>query len=82
MNVWIQYLYWAGEYPKGLDDAGCSKFQDPDSEAEQVLIAISNHSENYREKKNTINVVEDCSHCDLRRTENGSHLLKAMGHEK
>ena len=34
------------------------------------------------EKKKTINVVEDCSHCDLRRIENGSHLFKAMGHEK
>ena len=39
--MWIQYLHWAGEYPKGPDDARCSKFQDPDSEAEQVPIAIN-----------------------------------------
>ena len=44
INMWIQYLHWAGEYPKGPDDARCSKFQDPDSEAEQVPIAINHEA--------------------------------------
>ena len=26
---------------------------------------ISNHRENFKEKKDTINAVEDCNHCDL-----------------
>jgi len=29
--VWIQYLYWTGDYPKGPDDPRCSKFEDPES---------------------------------------------------
>ena len=37
---------------------------------------ISNHSQKYREKKDTINVVKDCSHCDLRRTETVLTCLK------
>ncbi|XP_066026371.1 uncharacterized protein [Pocillopora verrucosa] len=44
MNVWIQYLYWTGEYPKGPDDPRCSKFQDPDSEAEHVPITINHEA--------------------------------------
>ena len=31
MKVWIQYLYWTGDYPKGPDDPRCSKFEDPES---------------------------------------------------
>ena len=44
MNVWIQYLYWTGEYPTGPDDLRCSKFQDPDSEAEHVLITFNHEA--------------------------------------
>ncbi|CAH3128096.1 unnamed protein product, partial [Pocillopora meandrina] len=44
MNVWIQYLYWTGEYPTGPDDLRCSKFQDPDSEAEHVPITFNHEA--------------------------------------
>ena len=44
MNVWIQYLYWTGEYPTGPDDPRCSKFKDPDSEAEHVPITINHEA--------------------------------------
>ena len=27
MNVWTQYVYWFGEYPKGPDDVVCRKSQ-------------------------------------------------------
>ncbi|CAH3128101.1 unnamed protein product [Pocillopora meandrina] len=44
MNVWIQYLYWTGEYPTGPDDLRCSNFQDPDSEAEHVPVTINHEA--------------------------------------
>ena len=44
MNVWIQYLYWTDEYPKGPDDPRCSKFQDPDSEAEHIPITFNHEA--------------------------------------
>ena len=67
MNVWIKYLYWTGEYPCTTDHAASSRTQTlRRSKSPQLLIKkhqmISNHSEKYREKKDTINVVEDCSH--------------------
>lgn len=44
MNVWIQYLYWTGEYPTGPDDPRCSKLKDPDFEAEHVPITINHEA--------------------------------------
>ena len=44
MNVWIQYLYWTDKYPKGPDDPRCSKFQDPDSEAENIPITFNHEA--------------------------------------